>query len=97
MKRLACALMIGLPGTAMADVTLTGSAFMGVGSTDGGATWSAISRVSLGFIFSSETDDGLAFGVTANGVPAAPVLPDLSGTDLWGDQGIATFTLDGGE
>ena len=93
MKRLVCALMIGLPGAAMADITLTGSAFMGVGSTDGGATWSAVSRLSFGLSFASETDDGLAFGVTANGVPAPPVLPDLDSSDLWLGQDFATFSL----
>ncbi|GEM_PF-4241565 len=97
MKRLACALMIGLPGTAMAEATVTGSAFMGIGSRDGGATWSAVSRLSLGFSFSSAADDDLAFGIDANGVPVAPVLPDLGGTDLWLGQDFGVFTRNSGE
>ncbi len=95
MKQLpfAIALLVAGSGAASADISLTGSTFVGIGSVDGGATWTARSSISLSLSFSSQTDSGLAFGVDLYPVPAAPALPALENTDLWLGDEFASFTL----
>ncbi len=107
MKRPLCALVFltAGPGAALADLSLSGSAYMGIGSFDGGATWRPLARVTLSLGFSGETDGGLGFGVDLdlpapanNALPGggyfgtAGGLPDATGLWLSGDFG--TFSLD---
>jgi outer membrane protein OmpU len=60
---LATTVLVGTAGFAAAEVTLSGSARMGVASFDGGDLEFS-SRVRVVFNLSGETDGGLAFGAT---------------------------------
>ncbi len=59
---LASTILVGTAGFAAAEVSFSGSAFMGVESQDGGTTWWAKSSVGLDASLSGETDGGLMFG-----------------------------------
>ena len=59
---LASTMLVGTAGVAAAQVSFSGSAYMGVGSPNGGATWTALFNASVDVAMSGETDGGLAFG-----------------------------------
>jgi outer membrane protein OmpU len=67
---LATTVLVGTAGFAAAEVTLSGSARMGVASFDGGDLEFS-SRVRVVFNLSGETDGGLAFGATIRADNAA--------------------------
>ena len=57
-------------GTANADISFSGTAYMGLGSPNGGVTWQPIYNTTLSITFSGETDGGLSFGVDLNVAPS---------------------------
>ena len=62
---LASTILVGSAGIAAADVSFSGKAFMGVDSTNGGATWGPRVTGQMDVAMSSETDGGLMFGADA--------------------------------
>ncbi len=65
---LASTILVGTAGFAAAEVSFSGSAFMGVETQNGGTTWWAKSSTSVDVSMSGETDGGLMFGADFTGI-----------------------------
>ena len=106
---LASTILVGSAGVAAADVSFSGSAFMGIDSNDGGATWNPKVTASLDVAMSGETDGGLMFGadfsINPMGFASGASSPYLtftgsdaivSGASVWisGDFGKVTLATE---
>ncbi len=61
---LASTILVGSAGVAAADVSFTGSAYMGLGTISQGAVWIPLTSASATAGMSGETDGGLGFGAS---------------------------------
>ncbi len=98
---LASTILVGTAGFAAADVSFSGEAWMGVETSDGGATWTPRATASMDVAMSGETDGGLMFGadftITAGGYSGgAGVAGAVGDATVWvsGDFGKVSLAAD---
>ena len=77
---LASTILVGTAGFAAAEVSFSGSAFMGVEKNPALANWAAKSSVSVDVAMSGETDGGLMFGADFTGIGTGALANSASST-----------------